>query len=199
MIIYKEIFMAENDEIIDEIFLDFEEKNEKAIAHLKSELLAIRAGRANPHVLDKITVDYYGTPTPLAHVSNISVQDARQLVIAPWDISLVKEINKAIVASDLGINPSDDGRVIRLNFPALTEDRRKELVKSTRTYAEDAKVACRNARRDAIDQLEKLKKDSKISEDDLASYKKDIQKELDGATANIDAIMSEKEKEIMQV
>ena len=176
-----------------------EEKSKKSIAVLKEDLNTVRAGRANPHVLDKITVDYYGTPTPLAHVSNISVQDARQLVIAPWDISLVKEINKAIMASDLGINPSDDGRVIRLTFPALTEDRRRELVKNTRTLAEDCKVACRNARRDAIDEFEKLKKDGKISEDALASYKKDIQKDLDATTAKIDALMSEKEKEIMQV
>ncbi len=191
--------MAVDNEIIDEIFLEYEDKTDKAVAHLKSELLAVRAGRANPHVLDKITVDYYGTPTPLAHVSNISVQDARQLVIAPWDISLVKEINKAIMASDLGINPSDDGRVIRLNFPALTEDRRRELVKSTRGLAEECKIACRNARRDALETLEKLKKDGDLSEDALAGYKKDVQKHLDETTAKIDAMMADKEKEIMQV
>ena len=189
----------ENNEIIDEIFLEFEENNEKAIAHLKSELLSIRAGRANPHILDKVMVDYYGSPTPLAHVSNISVQDARQLVISPWDISLVKEINKAIIASDIGLTPSDDGRVIRLTFPMLTEDRRKELVKSTKKIAEETKVACRNARRDALDELKKLKKEGSVSEDELAGYEKDIQKTLDNACAKIDAMMEEKEKEIMQV
>jgi len=191
--------MAIENEIIDEIFLEFEDKNEKAIAHLKSEFLAVRAGRANPHVLDKITVDYYGSQTPLAHVSNISVQDARQLVISPWDASLVKEINKAIMASDIGLTPSDDGRVIRLTFPMLTEDRRRELVKSTKKIAEDTKVICRNARRDALDELKKLKKDGSISEDDMASYEKDIQKTLDAACTKIDSMMEEKEKEIMQV
>ena len=191
--------MAIENEIVEEIFLEFEDKNEKAIAHLKSEFLAVRAGRANPHILDKITVDYYGAPTPLAHVSNISVQDARQLVISPWDVSLVKEINKAIMASDIGLTPSDDGRVIRLTFPALTEDRRKELVKSTKKTAEDTKVICRNARRDALDELKKLKKDGEISEDDLAGYEKDVQKSLDSACLKIDQMMNDKEKEIMQV
>ena len=191
--------MAEDNQIIDEIFFEFEEKNEKTISHFKSELLTIRAGRANPHILDKVTVDYYGTPTPLAHVSNISVQDARQIVISPWDISLVKEINKAILASDIGLTPSDDGRVIRLNFPILTEERRRELVKSTRKICEDTKVICRNARRDAIEELRKMKKDSVISEDMLAGFEKDIQKELDLATAKVDTLMEEKEKEIMQV
>ena len=192
--------MADNNqEAVDLVFMTFSEDIEKAVNHLKAELLQVRAGRANPHILDKITVDYYGTQTPLAHVSNISVQDARQLVISPWDASLVKEINKAIVASDIGLTPSDDGRVIRLNFPALTEERRRDLVKQTRKTAEDTKVICRNARRDAIEELRKMKKDSIVTEDELASYEKDIQKELDAATAKIDALMAEKEKEIMQV
>ena len=125
----KENYMAENNEIIDEIFLEFEEELEKATAHLKSEYLTIRAGRANPHVLDRITVDYYGSQTPLAHVSNIMVQDARTIVISPWDQSLVKEINKAIQASDLGVNPSDDGRVVRLSFPMLLKTEEKNLLK----------------------------------------------------------------------
>lgn len=191
--------MAENNEIIDEIFLEYEEELEKATSHLKSEYLTIRAGRANPHVLDRITVDYYGTQTPLAHVSNIMVQDARMLVISPWDQSLVKEINKAILASDLGLNPADDGRVVRLSFPALTEERRKELVKGAYKVAEETKIACRNARRDALEQLKKLKKDGDISEDEMASYEKDVQKTLDKEIAKIDAIASDKEKEIMQV
>lgn len=191
--------MAIENEIIEEIFMEFEDNIEKAINHFKTELLSVRAGRANPHILDKITVDYYGSQTPLAHISNISVQDARQLVISPWDTSLVKEINKAILASDIGLTPSDDGRVIRLNFPMLTEDRRRELVKSTKKMAEDTKVICRNARRDALDEFKKLKKDGEISEDDMAGYEKDIQKTLDQATVKIDNIMDEKEKEIMQV
>lgn len=191
--------MLENNDIIDEIFLEYEEELEKTISHLKSEYLTIRAGRANPHILDRITVNYYGTETPLAHVSNIMVQDARMLVISPWDQSLVKEINKAILASDLGLNPSDDGRVVRLSFPVLTEERRRELVKSSNKIAEETKVAARNARRDALEQLKKLKKDGSISEDDMASYEKDVQKTLDQTVAKIDQIASEKEKEIMQV
>ena len=191
--------MAENNEVIDEIFLEYEDALEKAVSHLKSELLGIRAGRANPHVLDKITVDYYGTPTPLAHVSNITVTDARSIMISPWDQSLVKEINKAIVASDLGLSPSDDGRVVRLTFPILTEERRRELVKSTKKLGEDTKIVCRNARRDALEELKKLKKDGIVSEDDLASYEKDIQKTLDGEIAKIDTVLAEKEKENMHV
>ena len=191
--------MAENNELIEETFMEFEEKTEKAITHLKSEFLTVRAGRANPHILDKITVDYYGAQTPLAHLSNISVQDGRCLVISPWDISLVKEINKAILASDLGLTPSDDGRNVRLTFPTLTEDRRRELAKSVRKMAEDAKVACRNARRDALEVFKKMKKDGTMSEDELAGYEKDIQKSLDAETAKIDNLTAQKEQEIMQV
>ena len=191
--------MAENNELIEETFMEFEEKTEKAITHLKSEFLTVRAGRANPHILDKITVDYYGAQTPLAHLSNISVQDGRCLVISPWDISLVKEINKAILASDLGLTPSDDGRNVRLTFPTLTEDRRRELAKSVRKMAEDAKVACRNARRDALEVFKKMKKDGTVSEDELAGYEKDIQKSLDAETAKIDNLTAQKEQEIMQV
>jgi len=191
--------MAETNELVEMVFMTLSDDLDKAINHLKNELLTVRAGRANPHILDKITVDYYGAQTPLAHISNISVQDARQLVISPWDASLVKEINKAIMASDIGLTPTDDGRIIRLNFPALTEERRRELVKSTKKIAEDTKVICRNARRDAIEELRKMKKDSVISEDMLAGFEKDIQKELDLATAKVDTLMEEKEKEIMQV
>ena len=191
--------MAEHNEKIDEIFMDFEMGLEKQIEHFKAELNNVRAGRANPHILDKILVDYYGTPTPLAHISNISVQDARILVISPWDSSLVKPISKEIMASDIGITPSDDGKVIRLAFPQLTEERRRELVKSTKKMAEDNKVVCRNVRRDALEELKKLKKDSIITEDDLAGFEKDIQKKLDSTTAEIDKIMQAKEVEIMQV
>ena len=144
-------------------------------------------------------VDYYGTPTPIAHMANISVPEARQLAISPWDISNVKNISKAILASDLGITPTDDGRIIRLNFPMLTEERRRDLVKNTRKLVEDTKIICRNARRDAIDALKKLKKDSEITEDEEATYEKEVQKRLDEMIVKIDKLMDEKEKEIMQV
>lgn len=181
------------------IFMTYEEEISKAIKHYESELSSVRAGRANPHILDKILVDYYGTPTPIAHMANISVPEARQIAISPWDISNVKNISKAILASDLGLTPTDDGRVIRLNFPMLTEERRRELVKSTRKLVEDTKVVCRNARRDAIEDIKKLKKDGEIPEDMSATYEKEIQKILDETSAKIEKLMDEKEKEIMQV
>ncbi len=188
-----------DNENVSMIFMELEEGFEKAIKHFESELSSIRAGRANPHILDKILVDYYDTPTPIPHMANVSVPEARQIVIAPWDITNVKNIVKAIMASDLGITPTDDGKIIRLTFPQLTEERRRELVKSTRKIAEDTKVICRNARRDAIEEIKKLKKDSEISEDESATYEKEVQKKLDEASAKIDKIMDEKEKDIMQV
>lgn len=181
------------------IFMEFDEALEKAVSHYEGELASVRAGRANPHILDKILVDYYGTPTPINHIANVSVPEARQIMISPWDISNVKNISKAILASDLGLTPTDDGRVIRLNFPMLTEDRRRELVKSTRKLVEDTKVTCRNARRDAIEALKKLKKDSEITEDEEVTYEKEVQKKLDEKSDLIDKLMDEKEKEIMQV
>ena len=181
------------------IFMEFDEAQEKALGHYQSELSNVRAGRANPHILDKITIDYYGTQTPINHIANISVPEARQLMISPWDITNVKSISKAILASDLGLTPTDDGRVIRLNFPMLTEERRRELVKSTRKLVEDTKIICRNARRDAIEALKKLKKDSVITEDEELNYEKEVQKRLDEKSALIDKLMDEKEKEIMQV
>lgn len=188
----------ENEEV-EMIFFEFEEELSKAVKHYEGELSSVRAGRANPHILDKILVDYYGTPTPIQHMANVSVPEARQLLISPWDITNVKNISKAIMASDLGLTPTDDGRVIRLNFPMLTEERRRDLVKQTRKLVEDTKVICRNARRDAIEELKKLKKDSKITEDAEASYEKEVQKKLDETSAKIDKLMDEKEKEIMQV
>lgn len=185
-------------EILETIFLELEDDLDKVIVHLKGEFNNIRAGRANPHILDKILVDYYGTPTNINHMANVSVNEGRQLVISPWDTSMVKAISKEIIASDLGIMPTDDGRVIRLTFPQLTEERRRELVKSTRKIAEDAKVTCRNARRDAIDQIRKLKNNG-LSEDEVAGAEQDVQKTLDGYTAKIDALMAEKEKDIMQI
>lgn len=191
--------MNTENENVNLIFMELDEAIEKAINHFESELATIRAGRANPHILDKILVDYYDTPTPIHHLANVSVPEARQIVISPWDITNVKNISKAIMASDLGITPTDDGKVIRLNFPMLTEDRRRELVKSTKKIAEDTKVICRNARRDAIEEVKKLKKNNEISEDEEATYEKEVQKKLDEASAKIDKIMDEKEKDIMQV
>ena len=191
--------MITNNENVDLIFETYKEDIDKAIKHYESELAAVRAGRANPHILDKILVDYYGTPTPIQHMANVSVPEARQLMISPWDVSNVKNIVKAIMASDLGINPTDDGRIIRLNFPMLTEERRRELVKNTRKLVEETKVVCRNARRDAMDELKKLKNDSEITEDEKASYDKEVQKILDEVSVKIDKMMDEKEKEIMQV
>ena len=191
--------MSYENEEVELIFCEFEEELAKAVKHYEGELSSVRAGRANPHILDKILVDYYGTLTPINHMANVSVPEARQLLISPWDISNVKNISKAILASDLGLTPTDDGRVIRLNFPMLTEERRRELVKQTRKLVEDTKVICRNARRDAIEELKKLKKDGAITEDAEASYEKDVQKKLDETSAKIDKLMDEKEKEIMQV
>lgn len=187
------------EEMISELFLEFEDSLEKAVNHLKNEYQSLKAGRANPHVLDKILVNYYGVPTPLNQISNISVQDARVLAISLWDASLIKETIKSLNASDLGITPSDDGKIIRLVFPALTEERRREMVKDIKKMGEDVKVITRNARRDILDELKKLKKDGNISEDDLSSYEKDVQKTLDATVAKIDKAMEEKEKELMQV
>ena len=191
--------MGYENENVEMIFIEFEEELDKAYKHYESELAAVRAGRANPHILDKILVDYYGTPTPIQHMANVSVPEARQLLISPWDVSNVKNICKAILASDLGLTPTDDGKVIRLNFPMLTEERRRDLVKQTRKLVEDTKVVCRNARRDAIEELKKLKKDGAITEDAEATYEKDVQKKLDETSAKIDSLMDAKEKEIMQV
>lgn len=191
--------MNTNNENVDMIFMEYEEELNKSVKHYESELAGIRAGRANPHMLDKILVDYYETPTPINHIANITIPEARQIVIAPWDITNVKAISKAILASDLGLTPTDDGRVIRLNLPMLTEERRRELVKNTKKLVEDTKVVCRNARRDAIDSLKKLKKDGEVTEDEEASYEKEVQKMLDEVSVKIDKMMDEKEKEIMQV
>lgn len=188
-----------DEELITELFMNFEDALDKAVSHLQNEYQGMKAGRANPHVLDKIMVNYYGTPTPINQTSNISVQDARCLAISPWDSSLVKEIVKAITASDLGITPNDDGKIIRLIFPALTEERRREMVKEIKKMGEDTKVIARNARRDILDEFKKLKKDSQITEDEQASYEKDVQKTLDASISKIDLMMVNKEKELMQV
>ncbi|MCR5342978.1 MULTISPECIES: ribosome recycling factor [unclassified Butyrivibrio] len=176
----------------------YEEKMTKAFDFLASELASIRAGRANPHVLDKLKVDYYGTPTPLQQVGNVSIPEARMIQIAPWDKSLIKDIEKAILASDIGITPSNDGSVIRLIFPELTEERRKQLAKDIKKKGEDAKVAVRNIRRDGNDSFKKLK-GTDVSEDEIAELEEDLQKMTDKFVKKIDEAVEEKSKEIMTV
>ena len=181
------------------MYEDVKVKMDKAIAAMESDFAGIRAGRANPAVLDKITVDYYGTATPLAQVGTISVPDPRQLLIQPWDASILKDIEKAILASDIGLTPNNDGKGIRLNFPAPTEERRKELVKSVSKRAEDAKVVIRNARRDAIDAVKAQKKNGEITEDDVKNAENEIQKITDQYIKDIDARADKKTKEVMEI
>ena len=180
-------------------FSDYSRRMDKALDHLQEEFGAVRAGRANPRVLDRITVEYYGSETPLNGVATISSPDARTLVIQPWDTKLLKDIQKAIQVSDLGINPQNDGRVIRLVFPQLTEERRKELVKQVKKYGEDAKVAMRNIRRDGMDYVKKLKKNSEITEDDQKKAEKDLQDLLDMFIKRVDDALAAKEKELMAI
>lgn len=177
----------------------FEDKMKKTVSNFEGELNTIRAGRANPHVLDKITVNYYGTPTPLQQVGNINVPEARIIQIQPWDTSLLKEIEKTIQASDLGINPTNDGKVIRLVFPELTEERRKDLTKEVKKKGEEAKVAIRNIRREAVENFKKSQKSSEITEDDLKELEESIQKLTDTYTSNIEKIIDKKNKEILSV
>lgn len=178
---------------------EYIEKMQKTIDHLAADFSSIRAGRANPHVLDKIRVDYYGTPTPLQQVGNVSIPDARMIQIQPWEKSLLKNIEKAIQASDIGINPTNDGTVIRLVFPELTEERRKELVKDVKKKGEAAKVAVRNIRRDGNDAFKKLTKAEDVSEDEVASLEEELQKETDKFVKQIDVMIDEKSKDIMTV
>ena len=180
-------------------FKDYGRKMEKTLDVLADNFGAVRAGRANAKVLDRITVEYYGQETPLNGVATISSPDARTLVIQPWDGSLLKEIQKAILMSDLGINPQNDGRVIRLVFPQLTEERRKELTKQVKKYAEDAKVAMRNIRRDGMDYVKALKKKSEITEDDQKTAEKDLQDILDKYIKKVDEALAAKEKELMAI
>lgn len=177
----------------------YEEKMEKSLNNLEEEYAGIRAGRANPHVLDKLRVDYYGTPTPIQSVANVSVPEARMIQIQPWEGSMVKEIEKAIMMSDLGITPTNDGKVIRLIFPDLTEERRKELAKDIKKKGEDTKVAIRNIRRDAIDYIKKTGKAEDISEDEIKNIEDDIQKLTDSYVAKIDKAIEAKTKEILTV
>lgn len=184
---------------MDERLQQYDNKMQKSLDNLQEEFGSIRAGRANPHVLDKIRVDYYGTPTVLQQVANISVPEPRMLLIQPWEPSMVREIEKAIQTSDLGINPTNDGKVIRLTFPELTEERRKELAKDVKKKGENAKVAVRNIRRDANDSLKKMSKSSDVSEDEIKQLEEEVQKLTDKYVAKVDKAVEEKSKEILTV
>ncbi len=174
-----------------------DEKLNKVLEHLKSELNSMRAGRANPVILSRVTVDYYGMQTPLNQMANISVSDARTLTVSLYDVSALKEVKKAILAAELGLNPVDDGKVIRLSFPQLTEERRRDLIKQVKKTGEDSKVALRNERRDALDFGKKLKKE--VSEDELSEFEKIIQKKLDGAVEKVDKLIKEKEADLLEI
>jgi len=176
-----------------------EEKMNKTISVLEENLAEIRAGRANPAILNKIKVDYYGVPTPINQVAGISVPEARMIVIQPWDASVLKEIEKEILKSDIGINPNNDGKVIRLNFPELNEERRKEIVKDVKKMGEDSKVSIRSIRRDGIDEAKAMQKESLITEDELRTAEDEIQKITDKKVEQIDRIIGEKEKEILSI
>lgn len=191
--------MAYGIEEVDLIFDDMNEKIDKTMQNYISELRSIRAGRANPHILDKVVADYYGTPTPINNMANISVPEARLLVIAPWDKSQLKSIERAILAANIGINPNNDGQVIRLVFPELTEERRRSTVKEAKNLVEEAKIVMRNARRDAIDELKKIQKASTITEDDLRNFTEDIDKNLAKKTDEVDKLFKEKEQEILSI
>lgn len=184
---------------MEELLMTYEEKMEKSLKNLDDEFAAIRAGRANPRVLDRITVDYYGAPTPIQQVGNVSVPEARVIAIKPFDPSILGEIEHALMASDIGITPTNDGKVIRLVYPELTEERRKEIVKDIKKKGENAKVAVRNIRRDAMDAIKKKGKEDGISEDEIKEYQDDVQKSTDKYVAKIDAAVEEKSKEILTV
>lgn len=184
---------------MDDRLVMFEDKMGKSLANLEEEFAGIRAGRANPHVLDKLRVDYYGTPSPIQSVANVSVPEPRMIQIQPWEASMVKEIEKAILSSDLGINPTNDGKLIRLIFPELTEERRKELAKDIKKKGEGAKVAVRNIRRDAMDHFKKVGKAEDISEDEIKDLEDKIQKLTDSYVAKIDKVVEAKSQEILTV
>ena len=191
--------MAIENEQFEMIMMETIERTDKTISVLQSDYVTIRAGRANPHILDKILVDYYGSPTPINQVGNISVSEGRCLVIAPWDASMLKVIEKQLLVENIGITPSNDGKVIRLVFPVLTEERRKELVKDVKKMAENAKIAVRNIRRDSMDALKKMKNNKEISEDEHAGCEKEIDKIISESVDKIDALCAAKETDIMSV
>lgn len=191
--------MQFNNEEVEMIFMEMDERMDKTENVLLSEFANIRTGRANPKILDKIEVDYYGTMSPINQVGNISVPEARMMTITPWDATMLSKIEKAILAANIGLTPSNDGKIIRLVFPLVTEERRKELVKQCKTLAEEAKVAIRNVRRDALDKLKKMKTAKTITEDEAALYEKEVEKVISKHSENIDKMSGEKEKEIMVV
>ncbi len=191
--------MALDIEKVEMIVMEAEERFAKTTEVFKSDLSSVRAGRANPHVLDKIKVDFYGTLSPINQVGNIAVQDGQCLVISPWDKSLLKTIEKAIQVSDIGINPTNDGNVIRLVFPTLTEERRKELVKQVKKMGEDAKVALRNVRRDCLDSLKKMNKAKEMTDDEYAGYEAEVEKSVTKAIETVEKVTAEKEKEVLTV
>lgn len=180
-------------------YSQIKDKMDKTVENLKVKFSEVRAGRANPAILNKVKIDYYGAPTPINQVAGVSVPEARMIVIQPWDISILKEIEKAILASDIGINPNNDGKVIRLTFPELTEERRKELVKDIKKMAEEAKVGVRNSRRDGIDLAKKSQKDGEMTEDELKQAENKIQEMTDKSINEIDKIFSVKETEILSI
>ncbi len=180
-------------------YKEFEHKMQKTVEHLEQQFATVRAGRANAGVLDQIQVMYYGSPTPIQQVASVSVPDPRTLMIQPWDSSVLREIEKAILSSDLGINPQNDGKVIRLVFPQLTEERRKELAKQVKKYGEEGKVAVRNIRRDAMEKFKKQQKASEITEDDYKGIEKDIQKMTDDYIKKVEALSEKKEKELFEI
>lgn len=185
--------------MIDDIMMTAEEKMQKSCAAYERDMMGLRAGRANPQLLDRIMVDYYGTPTPINQIGNISSPEPRLLVIAPWEAKMIPQVEKAIQKSDLGLNPSNDGKIVRLVFPELNEERRRDLTKVASKGAEETKVAIRNIRRDAVDQIKKMKKNSEITEDDQKDAEEKIQKMTDNAIKDVEAIYAKKEKEIMEV
>ena len=191
--------MAIQNEQFEMLMMETMERADKTISVLNGDYITIRAGRANPHILDKVLVDYYGTPTPINQVGNLSVSEGRCLVISPWDASMLKIIEKQLIAENLGINPVNDGKVIRLVFPALTEERRKELVKQVKKMAEDSKVAVRNIRRDAMDALKKMKNNKELSEDEHASCEKEVDKTIAESIEKIEKLCADKEKDIISV
>lgn len=182
-----------------EVFDTYETKCAKTITNIKNELLTIRAGRANPHILDKVVVDYYGSPTPLNQMGNVTVSEARVLVISVWDANALKDVEKAIINANVGVTPNNDGKVIRLVFPELTQERRVQIVKDIRKMCEDAKVAIRNHRREANDAIKKYKKDSVITEDDATACEKEVDKIASAKVEEIDKILKDKEQEVMSV
>ena len=188
-----------DNEKVEELFLTLDDKLDKTVSVLRENFAAIRAGRANPHILDKLQVEAYGMMSPLSQLGNVAVSDARCLVISPWDKSLLKAIEKAILASNIGITPTNDGSVIRLVFPELTEERRKELVKQVRKMGEDAKVAARNIRREAMETVKKMKTGKELSEDESKNCEIDIEKRIGEAIEELDKVVSAKEKELMTV